>query len=84
MAAGTGQIRGTIASILEDGEPHSYDKLAAYCAPSSRSAIQHHISEIRKDIRHNGMDILVEYVKGKFHYRQVKLINKPKNPVDVS
>lgn len=79
MTAEWGQIRGTIASLLEDGEPHSYDSLASYCGPGSRTALQHHITAIRKELRHNGMDILVEYIKNRFHYRQVRLISTSKN-----
>ena len=67
-----------ILNVLMDGKPHSKAELHK-CLPdelSELNAVKRHIHELRKRLRPQGQDILLQFVEHTLHYRQVRLISK--------
>lgn len=66
-----------IMNVLADGQPHTPEELHS-CLPDDlgpRSNIHPHITNIRKRLNLIGEDIGTAYVKGKLHYRHVRLLD---------
>ena len=69
-------VQQRMLAVLADGLPHTREEIHA-CLWDERGAmsnIRFHISMIRKVLRPKGQDILIEYIKKKLHYRQVRLL----------
>lgn len=68
-----------ILAVLADGEAHTRSELLLCVDPEGFAVpvnLQNHISSIRKILRPAGQDIICEFAYRKFHYRQVRLINR--------
>lgn len=65
-----------MASLLADGLPHTRQELhnCLYDELGSILTVRVHLCNIRKKLRLVGEDILCEYIKGKMHYRRIRLL----------
>jgi DNA-binding CsgD family transcriptional regulator len=68
-----------IVDLLSDGMPHKREELHACLSDdlASRTAVQMHVSNIRKRIRVRGEEIICEYYHRNLYYRHVRLLNSP-------
>lgn len=67
-----------ILKVLSDGRSHTKAELQA-CVPdelASISALQVHISRLRKKLQPAGEDILCVFVARSFQYRHVRLLSQ--------
>lgn len=67
-----------ILAVLADGFPHDRAEMLAcldgqFC---TTSILRARISELRTHLRARGQDILVEFIRGKLHYRHVRLLTQ--------
>ena len=65
-----------ILNVLADGLPHARQEIHA-CLPDELGAmsnIRAHLSNIRKGLRPMGQDIICEWAKRQYCYRQVRLL----------
>lgn len=66
--------------VLSDGMPHRKEDLYA-CLPegyySDIRVVTVHVSNLRKLLKPQGMDIVCEYRYGVYMYRQVRLLHSP-------
>ena len=65
--------------LLKDGLPHTRQELHACLEDdlAGITAIQAHLSRIRKRLRGIGEEIVCEYYLRTLHYRHVRLLNSP-------
>jgi hypothetical protein len=65
--------------LLKDGKPHRREELHSCLQDdlADLSAIQPHISNIRKRIRNLGEEIVCEFYQRSLHYRHVRLLSSP-------
>lgn len=62
--------------LLSDGMPHSRAEVHA-CLPDelgARTNIYPHLSGIRRQLKEIGEAILVEFIRGRLHFRHVRLL----------
>lgn len=67
--------------MLGDGMPHTIEELftCLFDEMGKKRTVSVHLVALRKLLRPKGMDILVQFVNRKMHYRQVRLMR----PADV-
>lgn len=65
-----------ILGALSDGKRHTAKELVAYLYDDmgSPSNVRRHILNIRKKLKPVGQHIVCEYDKGRYYYRQVRLL----------
>lgn len=67
-----------IMAVLRDGQPHTRMELFGCLNDDLQSYrnVAVHISKIRKKLRPKGVDILLQKMNGRTHYRLVRLLSK--------
>lgn len=76
MANGFTPTQLCILSVLSDGLAHTGDELR-HCLPDDMAqsgTLRMHLTNIRKKLRPHGQDILIEFIRFRVHYRQVRLL----------
>ena len=78
MAVGFTPIESRIVEVLSDGLPHKKEELHAKLSDElgQLKNVRSHICNIRKKLRIAGQDIVCEFRKDGFFYRQVRLLNQ--------
>ena len=74
---GLAPVPARILAMLSDGLPHHRDELAKCLEDeyAAGTAVYPRLTHLRAHLRLRGEDILVQFIKGRAHYRVVRLLS---------